>query len=305
MGNYPEALNCFSTSISISREFKFKDLEGTCLGNLASVYGSLGDDEKMLETFEQSVKILTEINDVSQLSVILNNMAVSYKEIGKYKEALDCGFKSLDLFETEGHKVPPAYLLETIGSTYLELENYDQARKYLDQAYGIVKDNGHEYGEAIVLKQMARLHILEHTGSEMKYLQEALSLCIKLEMISEQGELNLLLSEFFEEEGSLIKALFHYKEFHKFDKKLYKNVNKTYILRKQLNEANEELKILRGIIPICSSCKKIRDDEGYWNQIDSYIQKHSEAEFSHGLCPGCVEELYGKETWYNISKENS
>lgn len=53
-----------------------------------------------------------------------------------------------------------------------------------------------------------------------------------------------------------------------------------------------EIKTLQGIIPICASCKKIRDDEGYWEQIEAYIARHSPAEFSHGICPDCMERLY-------------
>jgi hypothetical protein len=53
-----------------------------------------------------------------------------------------------------------------------------------------------------------------------------------------------------------------------------------------------EVKVLSGLLPICSSCKKIRDDTGYWNQIESYIRTHSQAEFSHGLCPDCMEKIY-------------
>lgn len=67
---------------------------------------------------------------------------------------------------------------------------------------------------------------------------------------------------------------------------------------KQLQDAIAEIRTLKGLIPICASCKKIRDDKGYWNQIESYIQKHSEAEFSHGVCPECSEKLYGNEKWY-------
>jgi len=59
-----------------------------------------------------------------------------------------------------------------------------------------------------------------------------------------------------------------------------------------LRAALEEVKTLRGIIPICSSCKKIRDDEGSWSQIEAYIRSHSHAEFSHGLCPDCMHDLY-------------
>ena len=60
----------------------------------------------------------------------------------------------------------------------------------------------------------------------------------------------------------------------------------------ELQMAMAEVKKLSGFLPICSSCKKIRDDEGYWNQIESYIRDHSEAEFSHGICPECVKKLY-------------
>lgn len=65
--------------------------------------------------------------------------------------------------------------------------------------------------------------------------------------------------------------------------------------RNKLKSALENVKTLSGLLPICSGCKKIRDDEGYWNQIDSYIEKHSEAQFSHGLCEDCTNEFYGIE----------
>lgn len=59
-----------------------------------------------------------------------------------------------------------------------------------------------------------------------------------------------------------------------------------------LRQALNEIKALRGILPICSSCKKIRDDKGYWQQIEQYISEHSEAQFSHGVCPECAKKLY-------------
>ena len=62
----------------------------------------------------------------------------------------------------------------------------------------------------------------------------------------------------------------------------------------ELKRTLAEVKTLRGIIPICAACKKIRDDQGYWNQIESYLAQHSEADFSHGICPDCAQKLYGK-----------
>jgi MASE6 protein len=62
--------------------------------------------------------------------------------------------------------------------------------------------------------------------------------------------------------------------------------------KEAMEQASGEIRVLSGLPPICSSCKKVRDDNGYWNQIELYIRDHSEADFSHGLCPGCVKELY-------------
>jgi PAS domain S-box-containing protein len=60
----------------------------------------------------------------------------------------------------------------------------------------------------------------------------------------------------------------------------------------ELQDALDNVKTLRGLIPICASCKKIRDDNGYWNQIEAYLSKHSLAEFSHGICPQCAKKIY-------------
>ena len=64
-------------------------------------------------------------------------------------------------------------------------------------------------------------------------------------------------------------------------------------LVKELQDALAQVKTLSGLLPICASCKKIRDDKGYWNQIEKYISSHSDAQFSHGICPECAKKLYG------------
>ena len=61
---------------------------------------------------------------------------------------------------------------------------------------------------------------------------------------------------------------------------------------RELERALSEIKSLRGILPICAGCKRIRDDAGYWQQVEQYVQEHSEAEFSHSICPDCMKKLY-------------
>jgi PleD family two-component response regulator len=62
--------------------------------------------------------------------------------------------------------------------------------------------------------------------------------------------------------------------------------------KKLIQEALATVKILTGLLPICAACKKIRDDNGYWNQLEAYIEAHSDAEFTHGLCPECRRRLF-------------
>jgi len=68
----------------------------------------------------------------------------------------------------------------------------------------------------------------------------------------------------------------------------------------KLRNALTEVKTLSGLLPICSHCKKIREDQGYWNQIEVYIHKHSGTEFSHGICPDCARKYY---PGYNLYDE--
>lgn len=62
--------------------------------------------------------------------------------------------------------------------------------------------------------------------------------------------------------------------------------------KKELVDAEKKIKILSGFLSTCSNCKKIRDDDGEWRQMEYYIRTHSEAEFSHGMCPECIKKLY-------------
>jgi response regulator RpfG family c-di-GMP phosphodiesterase len=86
-------------------------------------------------------------------------------------------------------------------------------------------------------------------------------------------------------------------------KKLLDQVRREIMLREKAEEEQKKLieelqcaldsiKALKGLLPICSSCKKIRDDDGYWQNVEKYIREHSEAQFTHGICPDCAQKLY-------------
>ena len=61
---------------------------------------------------------------------------------------------------------------------------------------------------------------------------------------------------------------------------------------KELKQALAEVRTLKGIVPICANCKNVRDDQGYWNRVESYLNEHTEADFTHAVCPDCMKRLY-------------
>ncbi len=73
--------------------------------------------------------------------------------------------------------------------------------------------------------------------------------------------------------------------------------------RENLQKALSLVKQLSGFLPICTQCKKIRDEQGDWHQLENYIRNRSEADFSHGICPECAENLYGNEPWFKGRKK--
>ena len=101
------------------------------------------------------------------------------------------------------------------------------------------------------------------------------------------------------------------REYLKSAVEINRNLEHRITLRtKELTKANQELqealaevKQLSGMLPICSKCKNVRDDQGYWNKIEKYLRTHTNADFSHSICPHCAEKMYGSEPWFKESKQ--
>jgi CheY-like chemotaxis protein len=99
-----------------------------------------------------------------------------------------------------------------------------------------------------------------------------------------------ILKPFDDRELSAVIEMALYKA--EMEGKLRGKEQKLLAKNRQLQKALAEIKTLSGLLPICSHCKKIRDDDGYWHQVEKYIQDHSEIKFSHSLCPECARRLY-------------
>ena len=111
-----------------------------------------------------------------------------------------------------------------------------------------------------------------------------------------------IITIFFSSVCAAVAAFYIFRRQQMFLKKLYEKERETKHLNdelvntiKKLEKAKNEVNALSKLLPICASCKKIRDDEGYWSQIESYLTEHSGIFFSHSLCPDCINKLYPDE----------
>jgi hypothetical protein len=97
----------------------------------------------------------------------------------------------------------------------------------------------------------------------------------------------------FDERDAALASAFG--EFAAFALKNSRTLERLEVTVADLRRSLDEVRTLRGIIPICASCKSIRDEEGYWQRVETYISRRSLADFSHGLCEKCARELYGDD----------
>ncbi|MBU4263573.1 MAG: DUF3365 domain-containing protein [Proteobacteria bacterium] len=143
-----------------------------------------------------------------------------------------------------------------------------------DKALQINNSDEH-LGEEIPLPYARELNILAQSFNKM-------SIKLRRSMDNLEHQVHERTSELMESNQQLQNEIHERVQTEKGKEKLIE----------QLHQALAEIKTLHGIIPICSFCKKIRDDKGYWSQVEAYVQKHTQAEFSHAICPVCLKEHY-------------
>jgi len=174
----------------------------------------------------------------------------------------------------------------------LAVDDNPQNLKFLGQ---LLSDNNYEVGMAqngqqalnFVSKNQPDLILLDIMMPEM----DGFKVCQKLKSQLETKHIPIIFLTAKTETEDIVKG---------FDLGGVDYVTKPFTSAELLSriKTHIELKILRGLLPICSKCKKIRDDSGFWKQIDDYIENHSEVVFSHGICPECIQELYGEKEWF-------
>jgi tetratricopeptide (TPR) repeat protein len=314
LGDYVVSAEYAMKGLKLAQAIGERRHETGALNILSVIYAESNDLIAALEVGQKVVQYCREGGSVQGESIALNNLAMTYLDLGNGEQALEVCKESLRLAQENGIEAVALTALSTMGEIYLGTKDLGKAEEYLLQALRLAREKKAGSDELQCLLNLGKVYQYQHNDqAALSTFQSALALSRRSKDCRGEFQCHQFLSETHERQGDLAKALHHYKQYHLGKEQVFnetadhklKNLRISHeveTLKKEseihrlknveLQAALEQVKQLSGLLPICANCKKIRDDKGYWQDVAVYVRDHSEAEFSHGICPDCMAELY-------------
>lgn len=314
VGDYPAAQTYIMQALALCRQAGNQATESYLHNNLGIIYLHIKDYDRAFEAYEQGLKIAQTIGDGQRQAQILNNIGELLGRMNHYDEALTYLEQALAICRQLGVVSHEPAILASLSEVYAAQGNYSQALTCLDQGCRIAEAHDDKFELAEYLRLIAQVQQQQgNLDSALDYLRRALAVAEAVKFKLEMFNCHQLLAEICEARQEPERALFHYKQFFTIKTEVFNEQSdlklktlqvihqaetarqeaEIYRLKNtELQAALDQVKQLSGLLPICASCKKIRDDGGYWHDVAVYIRDHSEAEFTHGICPECAEKFY-------------
>ena len=271
MGDYTNALQHFEKALEIRRAMG--DQAGIAFGlrYIGRIYGRLNQYDQALAYLRQSQQIARSNRQRAEIRDNYQALSDVYAQTGNYREALRYHQKYVALRDS----ILNAETTSRIANLQIHYEAAKQERE--NQALRLQ----YELSSAEVTRQKQMRNFLGITLG-----LSCIGLTLLLIFLRSRVIANRLLTQKNREIAQAHQTLQEeVAERQQIEKEREKLIAK-------LQESLSNIKTLKGLVPICANCKKIRDDKGFWQHVETYIRKHSDAEFSHGICPECMEKLY-------------
>jgi tetratricopeptide (TPR) repeat protein len=310
--NYDLALESIKQSLEIYNKLAEETGNNNgimiCYGQLGDIYSLSGSLEKGLEYHILALKMREENGSQPAIADGLSGVGQSYFRLGEFERALDYFQRSLKVRQEAGRKRGTENNQMFIGEIYREMSQFDKALEHFDRGLEIARDLSNREAESEILEKKADLlaemgrHreawviFQEHRVAQDQVLNAEISKRIASLQLQHEIADQAAENEKLQRENE-IKDLQLGRSRIMFILAVFVTVFAVsggivavYLHRKKL-----QIQTLQGLIPICSHCKSIRNDKGYYEQLETYISSHSEAQFSHGVCPECLEKYYRNE----------
>jgi len=331
IGQYDKAIDYYKRAMKHHGPSAGDKIQARYLTNIGFSEFKLGHIDTAKWYYTESLKLSVRSKyDVTQ-AYLYFNLGTLYSEIGDYPSAIGFLRKSLNNYSLLEQKHGMVQLYNALGSLYSKTHNYSLALRYLDSAvtlatsinvldqlkasyenyYRIYQKTGPLEREYYYFRQYAIAKDSLMNSSESKKIAEVLfgrEITEKLrtiEMLKKEktiAELNsdrenfrskVLYGGVFLSIAAIVLLYRINLRITKKNELIAQKNDELKTVNDHLQEKIGEVNLLSGFLPICANCKKIKDDNGEWEQMEQYISKRSEATFSHGICPDCMKKLYG------------
>lgn len=306
-GRLDEALTGFFDALKTIEE-SGEDLDPRdTLNNLAVVLGRLGDVDKAVVHHERSLELSREAEDDKGEGTTLNNLAVLEMDRGNHLLAADHLSDAEGCLRRSGTRGELARCLCNMSEVRRSLGDGEDAIRLGREALEIFRDAEDRDGVVTALVNIGAAQTQVGRAEDGRQtLEKALRAATDLEDPDEIRRCRLALAESRAAAGAFEDAYRHQVEATRLAAEILTREKARFaadaerryqaeihqLRNVELEKALKEIRTLSGLLPICSSCKKIRDDKGYWTQLEDYLGSRTGAKFSHGICPDCALEIY-------------
>ena len=316
MENYDQALAKMLEAVDIIKAIGKESEAGIDYSNIGTIYLAREDYYEAMKYFEKSEQLFIAAGNEFDLTLPLTNLGNLHYKMGHYPKARAYFSRALKLDKEHENRRGMVENSFGLAMTGLKSGSSGNTKKLIMEGIALAEEIGandllavgyghisefHESGGDF--KSALKYHQMYKASEDSLYsenlTEKSAQLLAQYETVKKEKEIESLRQENNIQELKFAKAKIH--RFFLiigtvlgigFTIIILLQYRQKTIAHRDLEKAVKEIKVLSGLLPICSNCKKIREDGGYWSQVEEYISMHTDAKFTHGLCPECVDEIY-------------
>lgn len=287
LGKLADALKNHLEALDLIFKTDNKSMIAYAYLNLGMTYTDLKEFDKARHFLRMSLEEYGKQDQKHARVQVLNAQGRLYMLTGDIAQAIPCALEAAELAKKINAKKDLIISYDLLSNLYNQKRNIKESFKYY-KLYSETKDSINNVQESNKIAEIAAKIVTIKKDSEIESLKkEQIISSLKLEknrLIFLTSVVSMVI---------IIGILVLYNNKIRKNKKTLEQANlELGRLNTELKEKINEIRTLTGLLPICAQCKKIRNDEGYWEQLEGYISEHTAATFTHGICPNCAEELY-------------
>jgi len=281
LNNTREARDAFQRVLSNRQQLEDRKGVAEALNNLGLVHLHCSRHSEAMECYRESLSIKREIHDRKGMANTLNNMGNVFNDMGEFDHAMSSYEEALEIKEKIGDRAGMARTLSNMGDLLFKLHRLDDAVRHLTESLQISRELS---DTELMTINYGILYAIEKSREDFREALAYLKLKSQLMESVMDRDVERIVAE--------KKIVYAADRIEKDNEILRLKNEELSCSNRKLQDALRQISELSGLMPICPKCRRIRNDSGFWEEVEQYFIEHSAARFTHGLCPECIEVYY-------------